>query len=117
MASTAACPILHWIRRVAEDHRLKELPDGELLQRLTNGGDEAAFGVLLRRHGSMVFEVCRNILGNEQDAEDAFQTTFLVLAQKAGAIWKKSSIGSWLYGVAFDTPRSRAAESCVLPSR
>jgi DNA-directed RNA polymerase specialized sigma24 family protein len=101
MTNTTAGPILHLIRRLATDQRLRELPDQELLGRFSSGRDEAAFSALLRRHGSMVLDVCRNILGNEQDAEDAFQATFLVLAQKAGAIRKKSSVGSWLYGVAY----------------
>jgi len=103
MTNTTAGPILHLIRRLATDQRLRELPDQELLGRFSSGRDETAFSALLRRHGSMVLDVCRNILGNEQDAEDAFQATFLVLAQKAGAIRKKSSVGSWLYGVAYRT--------------
>jgi hypothetical protein len=72
-----ASPILHLIRRVAEDQRLKDLPDQELLQRFLAGHDKTAFDALLRRHGSMVLDVCRNVLANEQDAEDAFQATFL----------------------------------------
>jgi RNA polymerase sigma factor (sigma-70 family) len=103
MARTAASPILHLIRRVVEDQRLKDLPDRELLRHFQTRQDKRAFDALLRRHGSMVLDVCRNVLGNEQDAEDAFQATFLVLAQKAGAIRKASSVGSWLYGVAYRT--------------
>jgi|GEM_PF-4668630 len=75
MTITTAGPILHLIRRLATDQRLRELPDQELLGRFSSGRDEAAFSALLRRHGSMVLDVCRNILGNEQDAEDAFQAT------------------------------------------
>jgi RNA polymerase sigma factor (sigma-70 family) len=103
MTRTAASPILHLIRRVAEDQRLKDLPDQELLRHFLTGHDKAAFDALLRRHGPMVLAVCGNVLGNEQDAEDAFQATFLVLAQKAGEIRKTSSVGSWLYGVAYRT--------------
>jgi RNA polymerase sigma factor (sigma-70 family) len=103
MAKTAASPILHLIRRVVEDQRLKDLPDQELLRCFLAGRDQAAFDALLRRHGPMVLDVCRKVLGKEQDAEDAFQATFLVLARKAGSIRKRESVGSWLYGVAYRT--------------
>jgi RNA polymerase sigma factor (sigma-70 family) len=95
---------------MAEDQRCRLLADSELLRRFGTRLEEAAFHSLLRRHGSMVLHVCRNVLANEQDAEDAFQATFLVLAQKAGAIRKEASIGSWLYGVAYRTAlKARAA--------
>jgi RNA polymerase sigma factor (sigma-70 family) len=103
MTRTGTSPILHLIRRVVEAHGLKDLADQELLRRFLTDRDKEAFNALLRRHGSMVLDVCRNVLGNEQDAEDAFQATFLVLAQKAGAIRKSASVGSWLYGVAYRT--------------
>ena len=110
MSKTAAGPILHLIRRLVEDQRLKELPDQELLRRFSSGRDEAAFSALLRRHGPMVLDICRNMLRNEEDAEDAFQATFLVLAQRATAIRKKSSVGSWLHGVAYRTALKAQAE-------
>src|SRR5262252_1859391 len=103
MPRTTANPILHMIRRVAEDHGLKDRPDHELLHSFLSMHDQAAFGALLRRHGSLVLHVCQNILGNEQDAEDAFQATFLIFAKKSGSIRKRSSIGSWLHGVAVRT--------------
>src|SRR5271167_921154 len=101
MMRTTTSPILQLLRRVVEDQRLKAIPDEELLRRFSTKRDDAAFSVLLRRHGSMVLDICRNMLRNEADAEDAFQATFLVLAQKAGAIRPKSSLGSWLHGVAY----------------
>ena len=107
MTRTATSPILHLIRRVVEAYALKDLADQELLRRFLTDHDKEAFNALLRRHGSMVLDVCRNVLGNEQDAEDAFQATFLVLAQKAGAIRKSASVGSWLYGVAYRTASPR----------
>ncbi len=73
--------------------------DGQLLERFRSSREDAAFAALLKRHGSMVFGVCRRILG-DSDAEDAFQATFLVLAQSAPAIRKLQSVGSWLHGVA-----------------
>jgi RNA polymerase sigma factor (sigma-70 family) len=103
MPRIASSPILRMIRRMAEDRRLTDTPDQELLRLFLNQRDEAAFGALLRRHGSMVLHVCRNVLGNEQDAEDAFQATFLIFAQKGRGIRKQSSVGSWLHGVAYHT--------------
>ena len=77
-----------------------QLPDRELLQRFASDRDGAAFEELVRRHGPMVLRVCRRILREEHDAEDAFQATFLVLARKAGLLQRQESVGNWLYGVA-----------------
>jgi RNA polymerase sigma factor (sigma-70 family) len=79
------------------------LTDEQLLDQFANrrdGGAELAFEVLLRRHGSMVLRVCRSVLGDCHDADDAFQATFLVLVRQAQSIRKHASLGSWLYGVA-----------------
>jgi RNA polymerase sigma factor (sigma-70 family) len=106
----ATSPTLHLIRRVVQDQRVKQLTDPELLGRFSASRDEAAFHGLLRRHGPMVLDVCRNVLGDDADAEDAFQATFLILAQKAAVIRKQSSVGSWLYGVAYRTALKARAE-------
>src|SRR5262245_15325414 len=78
-----------------------ERTDGHLLNEFATRKDPEAFREILRRHQAMVMGVCRRVLGNAHDAEDAFQATFLALAQKAGSIRKVESLASWLFGVAF----------------
>lgn len=83
--------------------------DGELLARYAADRDEAAFEVLVRRHGPMVRGVCRRVLRHDADADDAFQATFLVLACRAGSIRKPGLLGNWLYGVAVNVARKARA--------
>src|SRR4051794_15981546 len=77
--------------------------DGELIRRFIDERDEVAFTTLVRRHGPAVLGVCRRVLGDLNDAEDAFQATFLVLVRKAGSIATPALLGNWLYGVAYRT--------------
>src|SRR5262249_26083538 len=105
MTKAVTSNILQVLRRVVENQRAGELPDQDLLQRFIIRRDEAAFLVLLRRHGPMVRNVCRALLPNEADAEDAFQATFLIFARKACSIRNTSALGSWLHGVAYRTAR------------
>src|SRR5579883_1561908 len=86
---------------------LAGLTDGQLLERFaacrSQGRDleaESAFALLIERHGPMVFRVCRNILRDPHEADDAFQATFLVVLRQAGTIHKSESVGPWLHGVA-----------------
>src|SRR6516165_8078426 len=89
--------ILHVLTQLAS----AELTDGQLLGRYVTTRDAAAFETLVRRHGPMVLGVCRRLLPNLHDAEDAFQATFLVLVRKARTITPRDAVGSWLYGVAY----------------
>src|SRR5262245_13219418 len=75
-------------------------PDRELVTSYLVQRDQSAFAELVRRHGPVVFGVCRRVTGNSEDAEDAFQAVFLVLARKAGTLGSPDFLGNWLYGVA-----------------
>jgi RNA polymerase sigma factor (sigma-70 family) len=93
--------VLHQINRLIDPHAPDNLSDRELLECFLRQRDEAAFTVLLRRHGPMVMRVCRRVLNDWHAAEDAFQATFLVLARKAGSIRRREGVGGWLHGVAY----------------
>ncbi|MBI3408685.1 MAG: sigma-70 family RNA polymerase sigma factor [Planctomycetes bacterium] len=104
--------VVRFLRRVAGAPSVATDSDGSLLERFASSHDEEAFDVLIRRHGAMVLGVCRRVLSNADDADDAFQATFLVLVQSARSISRQDSVGSWLYGVAYRTAlkgRARAA--------
>ncbi len=78
----------------------EESSDGQLLERFVSRRDESAFETLMARHGPMVLGVCRRVLGDPHDADDAFQATFLVLAHKAESIGRPQALGSWMYRIA-----------------
>jgi RNA polymerase sigma factor (sigma-70 family) len=90
-------------------HAQAALSDGQLLQRFARSQDAAAFAALIQRHGPMVLGVCRRVLNHEQEAEDAFQATFLVLVRRAGTLERPELLGNWLYGVAFRTAHKARA--------
>jgi cobalt-zinc-cadmium efflux system membrane fusion protein len=100
MASSQPSAVLRFIRTIVPARASCTLPDHELVRRFLSHQDETAFAVLVERHGPLVLGVCRRLLRGTEDAEDAFQATFLVLVRKAGSITKRESVGSWLNGVA-----------------
>jgi RNA polymerase sigma factor (sigma-70 family) len=100
--------------RPAKDHpALKKLKDEELLARFFETSEEAAFSELVARYGTLVYGVCKRVLGNAADAEDAFQATFLVLVKKGAKLQQPGRLANWLYGVAQRTAnhvRSKRAQ-------
>src|SRR5439155_19795760 len=117
MALRQAENVLRHIRAVLSRQGARQQSDRDLLRLFADQRDEQAFAELVRRHGSMVFAVCRRVLGHPQDAEDAFQAAFLVLARKAGARGWHESIANWLYLVARRLALRLRAETCRQRSR
>src|SRR5262245_19757139 len=103
MASDCMNGVLRGLRRSLLAQNGGGCSDGQLLDGFVTRRDESAFAALVRRHGPMVLGVCRRIVGHCQDAEDAFQATFLVLLRKAASIRPRDLVGPWLYGVACRT--------------
>jgi len=108
MARAAEGSLVQQIEVLLDVGSVAGLTDRQLLARFTTERDsarEAAFAALVTRHGPMVLDVCRQLLGDLHHAEDAFQAVFLVLARKAGSIRDPDLLGNWLYGVALRTAR------------
>jgi RNA polymerase sigma factor (sigma-70 family) len=103
MVATQLSTFVHHLHHILVSQYHQGLTDGALLEGFLSRRDEAAFEALVHRHGPMVFGVCRRILGDVTEAEDAFQATFLVLVRKAGTIRPRSLVSKWLYGVACRT--------------
>src|SRR6266849_6832167 len=104
MATGQLSSVVRYLRKVSAGQLASSCTDAALLERFVTQRDEAAFEALVHRHGPMVLGLCRRVLRNSHDAEDAFQATFLVLVHKAGSVQKRASLGHWLYGVATGLP-------------
>ncbi|MGF1582448.1 MAG: sigma-70 family RNA polymerase sigma factor [Gemmataceae bacterium] len=103
MAQKTRFPVSQFLCRLVGGTSSTESTDRKLLDRFTSRADQDAFTTLVHRHGPMVLGVCRRVLRDLHDAEDAFQATFLVLAQKAKGLRKKELLAAWLHGVAHRT--------------
>jgi RNA polymerase sigma factor (sigma-70 family) len=103
MATVRIDTVIRQLRRAVLRQDAAGRTDGQLLESFIDQKDEAAFEALVRRHGPMVLAVCRRVVRNHHDAEDAFQATFLVLARKASFIRPRGMVANWLHGVAYRT--------------
>jgi RNA polymerase sigma factor (sigma-70 family) len=101
MRATHADPVMREVRHLLGERALTEWTDVRLLEQFVRCRDEAAFAALLHRHGPMVLSVCRGVLHDAHDTEDAFQATFLILACRGHQIRKQSSLASFLHGTAY----------------
>ena len=93
-------PLFQCVGRLFGAGSVGDDTDAELLERFVSQADESAFAVLVARHGPMVHGVCRRVLDNDHDAEDAFQAVWIVLARSARRLTRRELLGNWLYGVA-----------------
>jgi RNA polymerase sigma factor (sigma-70 family) len=105
VATRQLSDVLQHLRRAVLQEDGAGWTDGQLLQAFLEHGDREALAALVRRHGPMVWAVCRRVLAGRQDAEEAFQATFLVLLRKAASIQPREQVVNWLYGVAYQTAR------------
>jgi RNA polymerase sigma factor (sigma-70 family) len=103
MTTSRMTGVLRHLHRAVMRRDGAGLTDGQLLDDFLTHREEAAFEALVRRHGPMVLGVCRRVLNNPHDAEDAFQATFLVFVRKAASIAQRGLLANWLYGVAYRT--------------
>jgi RNA polymerase sigma factor (sigma-70 family) len=118
MADGQLRTVVHHLRRLIGPPPGAGVPDAQLLERFVRHRDPAAFELLVRRYERMVHGVCRRVLRDPNDADDAFQATFLVFVRKAGSISRRESVGGWLYRVAYRVAlraRAAAARQLVQP--
>jgi RNA polymerase sigma factor (sigma-70 family) len=103
MATGPLSDVIQHLRRAAAPRDGADMSDGQLLERFVAQRDDDALAILVRRHGPMVWGVCRRVLRSREDAEDAFQAAFLVLVRRASSVVPREMIGNWLHGVALQT--------------
>src|SRR5580658_7831605 len=109
--------VLEYLRKAVLAGTDADLTDGQLLECFVSHRDEAAIAALVRRHGPMVWSVCRRVLANPEDAEDAFQAAFLVLVRKAAFVMPREMVANWLYGVAHQTALKARATTAKRQAR
>src|SRR3954454_7371644 len=115
MGQESTASVMRHLDALFDTGTVAGLTDEQLLERYARGHDKAgriAFEAILRRHGPMVLGVCRRVLGDHHETEDAFQATFLVLAIRVRSVRKRASLGPWLHGVAFRVSRRARASRC-----
>src|SRR5579872_1598673 len=117
MATSEMSGIIQHLRRTVLLREGAGLSDGQLLEDYLSRRDEEALAALVRRHGPMVWGVCRRVLPTHHDAEDAFQVTFLVLVRKAASIVSRELLANWLYGVAHQTALKARATAAKRKAR
>lgn len=115
MATSQMSEVIQHLRRAVL--LCEGMTDGQLLEGFISRRNESALAALVRRHGPMVWGVCRRVLHNHHDAEDAFQATFLVLVRKASSVVPREMVGNWLYGVAYQTALKARAVSAKRRTR
>jgi RNA polymerase sigma factor (sigma-70 family) len=123
MAAGQMNKAIEHVRSILAKQDVAGMTDGDLVERYLHRQDETAFEALMQRHGPMVMGVCRRVLGNSHDAEDAFQATFLLLVRKGASLRSPGLVGNWLYGVAHRTAleakrmalKRRIREAAVTP--
>jgi RNA polymerase sigma factor (sigma-70 family) len=112
MPDAPLATVLRQLHKLAAPPLSAGATDCDLLRRFADEQDRQAFAALVQRHGPLVLGICRRVLRQEQDAEDAFQATFLVLARKAASIRDSGAVVSWLFGVAHRTAWAAKRANC-----
>ncbi|HYV34771.1 MAG TPA: sigma-70 family RNA polymerase sigma factor [Gemmataceae bacterium] len=117
MPQSSLGDLLTYLRKVCASQEAHHLPDGDLITRFLTNCDQAAFAILVQRHGPMVLSVCQRLLSDGHAAEDAFQATFMVLARRAASVMRSQPLAGWLHGVARRVAVRAAAQTTARQNR